>query len=62
ATAEVLEEEAAKDKAFARVLRHQKAFRKQYARWQTLAYPARTDQPHSEGPSETPGAASLCDH
>jgi TRAP-type mannitol/chloroaromatic compound transport system substrate-binding protein len=62
ATAEVLEEEAAKDMTFARVLRHQNAFRKQYARWQTLAYPARTDQQHSDGPSETPRAASLRDH
>jgi len=45
ASAEVLEEEAAADADFARVLRHQRAFRASYARWRQLAYPA-------QGPSE----------
>jgi TRAP-type mannitol/chloroaromatic compound transport system substrate-binding protein len=44
AVAEVLEEEAAKDEDFARVLRHQRAFRKEYARWRTLAYPANSEE------------------
>jgi TRAP-type mannitol/chloroaromatic compound transport system substrate-binding protein len=42
AVAEVLEEEAAADADFARVLRHQRAFRASYARWRDLAYPAET--------------------
>jgi TRAP-type mannitol/chloroaromatic compound transport system substrate-binding protein len=40
ASAEVLDEEAAADADFARVLRHQRAFRASYARWRLLAYPA----------------------
>jgi len=39
---EVLDEEAAADADFARVLRHQRAFRTSYARWRELAYPAQT--------------------
>ena len=35
----VLEEEAAADADFARVLRHQRAFRERYAKWHALAYP-----------------------
>ncbi|MCA9502325.1 MAG: TRAP transporter substrate-binding protein [Myxococcota bacterium] len=37
---EVLAEEAAADADFARILAHQRAFRRQYARWRALAYPA----------------------
>jgi TRAP-type mannitol/chloroaromatic compound transport system substrate-binding protein len=44
ATAEVLEEEAAKDPDFARVLQHQRKFRIEYARWRNLAYPAETEE------------------
>ncbi len=44
-TAEVLDEEAAADADFARVLRHQRAFRATYARWRDLAYPAPTPAP-----------------
>ncbi len=40
AVAEVLEEEAARDADFARVLAHQREFRSHYARWRELAYPA----------------------
>ena len=40
AVAEVLEEEAAADLDFARVLEHQRAFRARYARWRDLAYPS----------------------
>lgn len=40
ASAAVLDEEAARDADFARVLAHQRAFRTRYARWRTLAYPA----------------------
>ncbi len=40
AAAEVLEEEAAADADFARVLAHQRAFREKYAKWRALAYPA----------------------
>jgi TRAP-type mannitol/chloroaromatic compound transport system substrate-binding protein len=40
AAAEVLEEEAAADADFARVLRHQRAFQRSYARWRELAYPS----------------------
>ena len=36
----VTDEEAAADADFARVLRHQRAFRASYARWRQLAYPA----------------------
>ncbi len=39
ATAEVLDEQAAADPDFARVLAHQRAFRAEYARWRDLAYP-----------------------
>jgi len=39
AVASVLEEEAAADADFARVLAHQVAFRERYARWRDLAYP-----------------------
>lgn len=39
AAREVLEEEAAADPDFARILAHQNAFRSEYARWRTLAYP-----------------------
>lgn len=37
----VLEEAAARDPLFARVLAHQRAFHADYDRWQRLAYPAR---------------------
>ena len=40
AVAEVLDEEAAADADFARILEHQRVFRRQYARWRSLAYPA----------------------
>ena len=40
ASDEVLEDEAAQDPDFARVLEHQRAFRKEYASWRELAYPA----------------------
>jgi TRAP-type mannitol/chloroaromatic compound transport system substrate-binding protein len=54
AVAEVLEEEAAADADFARVLHHQRAFRASYARWRELAYPA---QPlHTESESGMEGA------
>jgi TRAP-type mannitol/chloroaromatic compound transport system substrate-binding protein len=36
---EVLGEEAARDADFARILKHQDAFRERYARWSALAYP-----------------------
>lgn len=39
ASNEVLAEEAAKDADFARVLAHQRAFQRRYARWRRLAYP-----------------------
>ena len=39
ASTQVLAEEAARDADFARVLAHQRAFRADYARWRTLAYP-----------------------
>ncbi len=42
-TDEVLEAEAARDADFDRVLRSQRAFRRDYARWQRLAYLSRTD-------------------
>ena len=42
AVTEVLDEEAAANQDFARVLRHQRAFRKEYARWRTLAYPGQS--------------------
>jgi len=45
ASAEVLEEEAAADPDFARVLAHQNAFRAQYAKWRKLAYPVVSDAP-----------------
>lgn len=51
AAAEVLEEEAAADADFARVLEHQRAFRASYARWRELAYPAQNELV-SEGPGE----------
>ena len=38
--AQVLEEAARDDPAFARVWAHQRAFRASHARWQRLAYPA----------------------
>ncbi len=44
AVVEVLEEEAAADADFARVLRHQRAFRASYARWRDLAYPGETSK------------------
>jgi TRAP-type mannitol/chloroaromatic compound transport system substrate-binding protein len=40
---EVLDEEAASDPDFARVLAHQNAFRAEYARWRSLAYPIETE-------------------
>lgn len=48
----VLEEEAAADADFARVLAHQRAFRRAYARWRALAYPAPSDTPadRADGP------------
>ena len=51
AAAEVLDEEAAADADFARVLEHQRAFRASYARWRELAYPAQNELV-SEGPGE----------
>jgi len=39
----VLEDEAAADEVFARVLSHQRAFRASYAKWRNLAYPAASD-------------------
>ncbi len=45
AAEEVLAEEAAADADFARVLRHQRAFRASYKRWRELAYP-------SQGPAK----------
>jgi TRAP-type mannitol/chloroaromatic compound transport system substrate-binding protein len=44
-SAEVLAEEAAKDSDFARILKHQRAFRADYAHWRTLAYPAVSEIP-----------------
>ena len=41
ASADVLEEEAAADPDFARVLESQRAFSADYAIWQRLAYPSR---------------------
>ena len=60
AAAEVLEEEAAADADFARVLRHQREFRASYARWRELAYPPQTpgvalrteNESRPEGPGE----------
>ncbi|MEM9176273.1 MAG: TRAP transporter substrate-binding protein [Myxococcota bacterium] len=49
----VLEEEAAADEAFARVLAHQRAFRARYARWQALAYPSKAGP--AQGGKETRG-------
>lgn len=58
AVAEVLEEEAALDEDFARVLRHQRAFREEYARWRTLAYPSQADTTPNDGrKSETQAEA-----
>ncbi|MFP6654195.1 MAG: TRAP transporter substrate-binding protein [Myxococcota bacterium] len=62
ATAEVLQEEAAKDEAFARVLHHQNAFRREYARWRTLAYPSARESPPHKSPDGTIGSASLRGH
>ena len=60
-TDEILDEQAAADADFARVLAHQRAFRASYARWRSLAYPAPTDpatdphaDPHSD-PAVAPG-------
>ena len=53
AAAEVLEEEAAGDAAFARILAHQQAFRAEYAAWKHFAYP---DAPGSEHRTATPNA------
>jgi TRAP-type mannitol/chloroaromatic compound transport system substrate-binding protein len=39
ASEEVFAEESAADPDFARILEHQNAFRAQYAKWRTLAYP-----------------------
>ena len=39
----VLEDEAAADEVFARVLSHQRAFRASYEKWRNLAYPAASD-------------------
>ena len=51
ASADVLEEEAAADPDFARVLEHQRAFRSQYARWRALAYPVQpADEADRNGP------------
>jgi TRAP-type mannitol/chloroaromatic compound transport system substrate-binding protein len=52
ASAEVLDEEAAADADFARVLRHQTAFRATYARWRKLAYPPPTEQVRHEPSAE----------
>jgi TRAP-type mannitol/chloroaromatic compound transport system substrate-binding protein len=40
ASEEVLDEQAAADADFARVLKHQRAFRASYSRWRGLAYPS----------------------
>jgi TRAP-type mannitol/chloroaromatic compound transport system substrate-binding protein len=53
AAAEVLEEEAAADADFARVLSHQRAFRASYARWRELAYPAHAPSKEFGTQSET---------
>jgi len=45
----VLEEEAAADPDFARVLEHQRNFREGYARWRALAYPAPSDRSDHAG-------------
>lgn len=55
ATAEVLEEEAAKDADFARVLLHQRNFRIEYARWRNLAYPAEIEE---RNPDTSPNNSS----
>ena len=56
ATDEVLAEQAAADADFARVLRHQRAFRASYARWRELAYPSQSPpDPENESPTEGPG-------
>jgi TRAP-type mannitol/chloroaromatic compound transport system substrate-binding protein len=53
AVAEVLEEEAANDEDFARVLQHQREFRTEYARWRKLAYPAQSKEtPSAQTPSQ----------
>ncbi|MFO0689703.1 MAG: TRAP transporter substrate-binding protein [Myxococcota bacterium] len=45
AVARILDEAAAKDPLFARILAHQRAFHADYDRWQRLAYPARSTEP-----------------
>jgi len=55
ANAAVLDEEAAADASFARVLASQRAFSVQYARWRTLAYPSRN--PLAGATAPTPAAS-----
>ncbi len=50
---EVLNEQAAIDDDFARVLRHQRAFRASYARWRELAYPSQELLNPNPNPSES---------
>jgi TRAP-type mannitol/chloroaromatic compound transport system substrate-binding protein len=52
---EVLEEEAAADADFARVLRHQRDFQASYARWRELAYPSQPLHTDSESGYEGSG-------
>ena len=57
ASDEVLEDEAALDSDFARVLAHQRAFRKEYAAWRRLAYPSPSllsDTDGSSDPTQVP--------
>jgi len=58
ASAEVLDEAAATDVDFARVLAHQRAFRASYARWRELAYPAQLASKQLRGENDMRGEGS----
>jgi len=57
ASDEVLEDEAALDADFARVLAHQRAFRKEYAAWRRLAYPSPSLISDANGSSDAEGSS-----